>query len=219
MIGEEKDEHPTLGAALSKSIGSDSLELLVSSADVISDKLVDSGALDSIPIFGLLSGGYKATKEIRKYLFTRSLEQFLRQLNATTKEEREAFVRKLENDGELERFGETFLLILDRVDSASKPKIYGRILAAHISGKIPSFTKVKRLVAIVNRIYVEDLDYLRSFSSGVQKDADVAVSLFSAGFLSNTGFDGGGIDQSQEPGGLTYALNEYGELLLAHGFE
>lgn len=145
--------------------------------------------------------------------------KFLQQLNSTTEEDRKSFVAGLKNSGQLERFGENVLLILSRVDDALKPRIIGRLVAAHISGKVKSYTKTMRLVAIVNRVYIEDLNYLRSFKPGVQEDDNISASLFAAGLLTNTGIDGGGADQEKKPGGYTYELNEYAELLLEHGLE
>ena len=74
-----------------------------------------------------------------------------------------------------------------------------------------------RLIAIVNRVYASDIAYLNSFQPGLPKDPDVAASLYAAGLLADTGYDGGGIDQDLEPGGFTYELNDYGKLLISYG--
>ena len=219
MNDTEKPDQPELGAALSRSIGGDGIELIVTSADIMVDTVISSGTLDGIPVVGLLTKGLKSAKEIRDELYLRKIVKFLQELNAVTKAERDTFVRDLEKDGKTERFGETMLLILDRMGDSSKPAIAGRILAAHISGKISSYTQAMRLVAIVNRVYAEDIAYLSSFRSGLQSDEDIAASLFASGLLANTGFDGGGADQNINPGGYTYDLNEYGRLLIAHGME
>jgi hypothetical protein len=178
--------------------------------------LFSSGALDGVPILGLLSGGVKAVKEVRDQLYLKKVIRFLQELRVTTEARRGDFVRQLEEDGQLERFGETILLILDRIDDASKPVIIGRILAAHIAGEIALFGKAMRLVAIVNRVYSADIVYLTSFHPGVQHDVDVAEALFAAGLLRNTGFDGGSLDEDLEPSGYTYELNEYGRMLVSY---
>jgi hypothetical protein len=144
----------------------------------------------------------------------KKLIKFLQGLEETSKEERAGFVSKLEEDGQTEYFGETILLILDRIDDSEKSTIVGRILAAHISGKIQSFVKTKRLIAIINRAYTADLSYLASFQPGVQKDHDVAASLSAAGLLENIGIDGGNVEPGS--GGYIYDLNTYGRLLVTH---
>jgi hypothetical protein len=217
MTDADKPDQLELGTALSLSIGSDKLDVLVSSADVLSDKLITTGAFDGVPIVGMLTGGVKFAKAIRDHLYLKKIVSFLNELNATTKEGRDAFVKTLEKSGKIETFGSTILLILDSIDDASKPAIVGRIIAAHISGKITSLPQAMRLVAIVNRVYPTDIEYLSSFRPGLPDDEDIASSLYAAGLLSNTGFDGGGSDQDIKPGGFTYDLNEYGRLLIAYG--
>jgi hypothetical protein len=217
MNGNDEPEPLSPGVALSRSIGSEGIELIVSSADTVIDKLFSSGALDGVPILGLLSSGLKAVKEVRDQLYLKNVFRFLQELQITTEAMRGDFVRQLEKDGQLERFGEAILLILDHSDDALKPMIVGRILAAHIAGDIALYGKAMRLVAIVNRVYAADIVYLKSFRPGVQHDVDVAEALFAAGLLRNTGFDGGGVNQELEPGGYTYELNEYGQLLVTHG--
>ncbi|NOX74963.1 MAG: hypothetical protein GXP03_15535 [Alphaproteobacteria bacterium] len=219
MNGTDEPNQLSPGVALSRSIGNDGMDFILSSADTLFDKLISSGAIDGVPVVGLLSGAVKSVREVRDYLYLKKVINFLQGLDATTKVERNDFVCKLEKDGRMETFGETILLILESIDEATKPAIVGRILAAHISGKIASYDQAMRLVAIVNRVYVTDIAYLSSFCAGLPEDEDVAVSLFAAGLLAQTGFDGGGADQDLKPGGNTYELNEYGCLLIAHGMK
>jgi hypothetical protein len=219
MMESEEENKPDLGGALSNSIGSGGVDLITASGDALIDKLISSGAIDGIPIIGILSSGFKAAREARDHLYLRQIVKFLMELKSTSEEDRTSFVCGLKKKGELERFGENVLLILSRVDDGLKPRIIGRLMAAHISGKIKSYTKTIRLVAIVNRVYAEDLNYLRSFKPGLQKDDNISASLFAAGLLANTGIDGGGADQEKYPGGYTYELNEYAELLLEYGLK
>lgn len=60
--------------------------------------------------------------------------------------------------------------------------------------------------------------YLRSFVNGTQGDMKpIAESLFSAGLLSNGGFDGGSAVGND--GGTVFYINEYGELLVKYGLD
>lgn len=207
------------GNALTTSIGSDSIDLLATVADTTIDAAISSGALDGVPIVGLISGGFKAQKEIRELLYLKKVIRLLEGVGSTSRAERAEFVRKLQERNEFERFGETILLILERVDDATKPTIIGRILAAHMKGDIPSYERAMRLVAMIDRAYTVDLNYLRNFVSGVQRGEGqlIAATLAAVGLLSGTGFDGGGFDQEAEPGGTTYAVNDYGTMLVTFG--
>jgi hypothetical protein len=69
----------------------------------------------------------------------------------------------------------------------------------------------------VSRCYAEDLELLRNFSNGVQREkTPIAESLFAAGLLSNGGMDGGNFSDPLS-GGIIFNLNEYGDLLKRFG--
>ncbi|MBK0401222.1 hypothetical protein H0I76_18640 [Limibaculum sp. M0105] len=193
------------------------MDALAVLGDTALDAAIESGALDSIPILGLITSGTRAAREIRDALYLRKIVRLLRELQTVDADVRKDFIKNLGDKAELERFGENILLILDRAEDSEKPAIVGRIIAAHIVGQIASYSKAMRLVAMVDRAYVADLDYLKDFAPGVQRDRDVAASLSAIGFLSNRGFDGGGANQETNPGGYVYELNEYGEMLRRYG--
>lgn len=208
------------GQALSASIGSESFDLVATVGDTAVDAAITSGVLDGVPILGLASSAYKAQREIRDHLYMKKVVGLLQGIGSTTSAaDRDRFVEKLQQRGEYDRFGETILLLLEQVDDARKPSIMGRILAAHMSGKISSYDQAMRLVSMVNRTYAVDLGYLKTFTAGVQRGegVEIASSLAAVGLLANAGFDGGGFDQTAEPGGLRYGLSDYGRLLLEHG--
>lgn len=215
MTDEVEKDPGSLGVGLSSSIGSESFELIANTSDLVLDKIISSGALDGVPIVGLLTGGFKAVREVRSQIFLNKVVRFLKELNLSTDAERIAFVERLQRQDRMESFGANILLILERTDDLSKPKIMGKILAAHISGKIDQLSEAMRLVAIVNRVYAPDLLFLLSFQPGLQEHDDVAASLQAAGLLRHTGIDGG--DAMDGSGGYMYDLNKYGQLLITHG--
>jgi hypothetical protein len=114
-------------------------------------------------------------------------------------------------------FGETLLLLIDRADSLEKPSILGRLLKHHILGNI-SYEDAMRLSFIVDRVYMSDLNYLTSFTSGIQSNPDIAASLQSAGLLNWAGMDGGNLGEPSS-GGVIYELNDYGKMLLQYGLD
>ena len=207
-----------LGTSLWNSIKGDKLtDTFAATSDTVLD-LATSGALDGVPVVGLLAGGTRAALNIRDQLYRDKVVLFLQNLKTTTQEERDAFIASLADQKELERFGDTIMLILEQNDDLRKPGIIGRVVAAHIKGRI-DYAKAMRLAAIVNRAYAADLNYLKSFQPGFQADSpDIAASLFSAGLLADAGISGGTFDQT-ERGGTLYEMNEYGRLLVEHGLD
>lgn len=206
------------GTSLWKSITGDKLtDVFAMTSDVALDAAT-SGALDGVPVVGLLTSMARAGRGVRDQLYLRKVILFLHSLKTTSQEKRDAFIASLSNQKELERFGDTITLILEQNDDLRKPGIIGRVIASHIEGHI-EYAKAMRLAAIVNRAYAADLDYLKSFEPGVQVHSpDIAASLFSAGLLANAGMDGGTFDQDGS-GGALYEMNEYGRLLVRYGLD
>lgn len=206
-----------LGSSLNDSIASDNLvDLLANASDVGLDALISSGALDGIPIFGTLRGTWKTVSDVRNYLYLRNIARFLQDLSTTSAEDQTRFINLLKDRGEIERFGENILLLLDRIDDIEKPSIVCMIMAALVRDEI-QYEIAMRLSAIIGRCYAQDLSYLRTFKDGVQGQMfEIAESLYSAGLLSMAGLDGG-ISENPNSGGTVFVLNQYGKLLVKYG--
>jgi hypothetical protein len=198
-----------VSTSLIESIRSERLtDALASAADIGTEAVSEA----KIPGISTLVGIYRAQKQVRQNLELRNVIRFLQSLETTSAERRREFTDRLRREGKASEFGENNLLILSRVDDIKKPEMIGRLMAAHIDGNIP-FGKAMRLVAIVNRCYVQDLAYLQAFKRGVQRSGtDIAASLFSAGLLADCGLDSGDY-ADPESGGTVYDLNEYRRLL------
>ena len=206
----------SLEESLVRSIGSESLaDEFATIADVVIDATVESGALEGVPIIGLLVGGMKARRDIRKNLFVRKVCLFLKELSSLPIDKRRDFARQFDTKEESHKFGEAVLLLLERAEDMKKPQLNGRIMSAHVLGKIDR-RQAMRLCAIIDRCYTGDLEHLRGFRNGPQGAmTPIAESLFSAGLLSNGGLDGGSLDG--DDGGVIYCINEFGHMLLKHG--
>ena len=215
MAKEAIDLDTSVGGALATSITSEeTINAFATVADVGLDAAINSGAFDGVPIFGVATGLYRTGRHIKNELFLRKTARFLSGLSDVSPEKRERFLENLREKGKTEEFGETILLILDRIDDVKKPLIIGRLFAAHVEGKL-TYEQAMRLAAIVNRCYAPDLDFLTRFKPGTQGELEpIADSLFSTGLLLDCGLDGG---TASEPGGTIYALNHYAELLLKYG--
>ena len=211
------DTNTSSGRLLTTSIASpETFDALVTLSDVGIDAAITSGAFDGVPIVGILTGLARAGRHIKDELLVRKIARFLDGLSSTTHEARQQFVDRLRANGKFDEFGETILLILDRIDDAKKPSIIGHLMAAHVEDKI-TYDEAIRLVAIVNRCYAPDLDYLAKFQPGPQgQKQEIADALFSAGLLRNCGIDGGTIGDAVS-GGTVYDINRYAEMLIEHG--
>ncbi|MCR0981803.1 hypothetical protein [Roseomonas populi] len=209
------------GTSLSRSIGSDSLkDVLATSGDIGLNAAVDSGALDGVPVLNVLTGLYKAQRDVRQVLYQRKIARFLKGLDSTSAAEREKFTNDLEKSGKLEEFGETILELIDKSDEVRKPRIVGRIMAAHISGSI-SYEQAIRVSTMINRVFLDDLNFLANFVWGFPSDFDreIAASLAAAGFLRSDGTDLGGIGGSLSSSKIRYRRTRYGDIVVEYGLE
>jgi len=207
------DDHDLPSIGLVSSIGSPALtDALASAADLGLDLAIESGALDQVPIFGMLVSFYRAKRSISEKTLLKKARQFLVGISSLTKQERHAFSDGLIASGEVDNFSERVFLLLEQADDFSKPELMGRIVANFIRGGY-DVDVCFMLCSAVNRSYSKDLYRLRDFRTGVQREPEAAERLFAAGLLTNGGFDGGGADQEKQPGGTIYHLSNLGELL------
>lgn len=206
----------SLDESLVRSIASGSLaDEFATITDVVVDATVESGALEGVPIIGLLVGAMKAGRDIRKNLFVRKVCLFLKELSSLPIDKRRDFAQQFDTKEECHKFGEAVLLLLERAEDMKKPQLIGRIMSAHVLGELDR-RQAMRLCMIIDRSYTQDLEHLRGFRNGAQGAmTPIAESLFSAGLLSNGGLDGGSADG--DDGGVIYCINEYGYMLLKHG--
>lgn len=212
----EQTPPDSLDESLVRSIASESLaDEFATIADVVIDATVESGALEGVPIIGMLFGGVKAVWDVRKKLFVRKVCHFLKELSSVPADKRRDFAQQFATKEECHKFGEAVLLLLERAEDMKKPQLIGRIMSAHILGEIDR-RQAMRLCAIIDRCYTGDLEHLRGFRNGPQGAmTPIAESLFSAGLLSNGGLDGGSADG--DDAGVIYCINEFGYMLLKHG--
>lgn len=188
----------------------DLLDAAAALSDIAFDKLIDEGALDGVPIAGPLIALFRVGRTISSKLYAKKLQRFLREIGSMTREERHVFSVRLYASGEAERFAEAVFLFLENADEMGKPAILGRVVAQFVRGDL-TLVDCQRLCLSVNRAYTADLQLLNNYKDGVQVDKEGAEALFSAGLLSNVGFDGG--SRLGSDGGIIFALNRFGKLL------
>ncbi|MCI5040275.1 MAG: hypothetical protein MRY81_11385 [Donghicola eburneus] len=219
MSEEDQDTvHPNLGLAVSETLVSDeTTQAFATLADTGIDLAIHQGAFDGVPVLGILTGVLKAGRKIKDEIEYRNIVRFLLGLSDTSQKERERFVAKRLEEDSLSDFGENILLLLERVDDVKKPEMIGRLMAACIQGHL-SYSDAMRLAAVVNRSYFSDLLILHENRDDLGSlNKDVQAALFSVGLMKSQGLFSGS-EKDPEAGGVGYAINSYGELLLRYGW-
>lgn len=198
--------------SLTRSVATESLaDLLGNISETAIDSVIESGSLRDIPVIGTITGLMKAGRDIRSALFLRKVAVFLQEMSQTSLQDRLRFVTQLDSEEKQHEFGQAILMLLDRSEDITKPRLIAKVISAHIHGNI-DYSKAMRLCAIIDKCYTQDLTLLREFKEGTQgKSTPIAESLLAAGLLSNGGFDGGTVEGND--GGVIYVMNEYGSFL------
>lgn len=203
-------------ASLVPSIASASMaELLALGADAALDAAIESGALNGIPLVGLVCGVARTHRDLRERFMLQKLGRFLYSAAALSPEERDRFRLGFETKAEQDEFGARMLILVERADDLQKPKILGRLLVAHARGAF-SRQSLLRMALMVDRSFIDDLYLLKTFREGGMASVE-AQALISAGFLHLTVIDGGSATKDGFVGGNQYAISNYGRLLAEHG--
>ena len=188
-------------------------------AELVLDSIVKEGVLRDIPVVNTLDSLRKIPGAIKQQLITNKIKKFWEELSNLSSEERREFVEWMnQNPKQKAVVGETVLLLIDSENNVKKPLIIARLLEHCSLGNI-SDENIRELVRRVNRVYnMSDLNYLTSFTYGIQSNPHIAASLQSAGLLNWAGMDGGYLGEPSS-GGVFYELNDYGRMLLDYGLD
>ncbi|MGZ9724267.1 hypothetical protein [Rhizobium miluonense] len=193
----------------------------------ISDGLVDVfadgadiviGLAEGIPGVGVAVKAAKLYGTIRDRIFMRQVEGFLRELDKTSKAERNAFLQDLDDGGKAERFGDTVTLMLAQLDNLEKSTIIGRLYSAAIRGDV-ELQVAERVSGMVSRVFISDLPILSQYrEAAFIEDDTVVAGLAAIGLLRSS--------QPQQSAfavgnshGAYYQLSDFGAILIRYGLE
>lgn len=207
----------SLENSLIRSIESENLKSLSKDlTEATIDSVIKNETLKDIPIVGALAKTYSIGKDIRNYFYIRKVSRFLYQLKDISSEEREEFLNKLDESNNLQEFGETVLLLLERSDHLYKPILIGNIIKALIQNEL-HHEKAMRICMMIDRSYYRDLIYLRDNESNLDLNKTIAEQLKVQGFLSvrKDNFELGADEKKYN----IYYLNELGEAFLKFAFK
>lgn len=135
-------------------------DLSVETADLLLNSILEGELIDDIPFVGLVTKTIKVGKSVKEYFFIKKIVSFLFELQDYSMQERKDFTNRIQNsDSSKEKFGETIIIIIDRLDSVEKAQIVGRLTSNLINQKL-SREECLRFCRIVERSFLEDLKAL-----------------------------------------------------------
>lgn len=188
-------------------------------SEVVLDSFLKDGLLKEIPGINLLLAFFKTGKQMMDYAYKKKLAAFINGYASLPKRTVKRVEKAIEDPAKLRDLGDDLLLILDKADKIVKAELIGKVFKMFWFGDISSSTFF-RLCHMINRSFYDDLLFLTKFTDAKTVitsfsdiiDDTILDELFSAGWLSNLGIDGGTFDGKDS--GTRYGLNSYGEIII-----
>lgn len=134
-------------AALTNSVVKENISTVAQDiAEIALDMTLDEGVLKEIPLVSWLIKAVGIGRGIRDRLFLKKVMLFLSEAGRISATDREAFANRLSGDPKLaDTYGETALLLLDKIAQTSKAQFMGYAFRRFVQGAIDE--------VILNRIY------------------------------------------------------------------
>ncbi len=148
------------------------------------DQLLDDGVLRSFPIVGFAKGLFKTVSNVREYMFTKKLYEFLNNLHGFDERKRKRFEKIISKDKGKKRIGERLLFLLERMDEVEKAKMLSRAFKAYLDEVIDR-ELFMRLCTAIDKIQVEDVKVMVRVEGNLDEvDYCVRDSLVGTGMFS-----------------------------------
>ena len=182
------------------------------------DYFFAEGIIKEIPVLKTVIALFKSGKALKDYFSNVKIRAFLTGCQELSDKKISKFNKNLENVKKQQEIGLQTLLIVDNMDRLEKAKLVGKLFVLLIEKEVDEEFYM-RLCHMIDKSYYDDLLSLKLFESSktiltsVNSKVETIVleSLFSTGFISECGIDGGNFERIEE--GTIYRINDYGEAL------
>lgn len=187
-------------------LNDDNKNLLATVGDAGLDAIITGGALDGVPILGVLNGIFKVTKNFQMRRLYKKMVLFLYGTSDFSQRDKEKFLHEY-TEANKEKGSEALLTVIDKIDNANKIGILCNLMRAKINEEI-SIDNFVRLCQVIERLPYVDFKNLVKYKVDYSELGTDDV-LYSSGVIYNSVIDANGGDK--------YKLNYMGKLLLRYG--
>lgn len=195
---------PKLGKIIpSEENANDPFDKLIDLLSGVADALIQTSALDGVPVVGTLIGSVRVWAGWRERIFEEKVRSFIDEAKSAPQDYRDRLAKALGSVAKQRKFGKHLILLLERADDLDKPRLIARVWLRIAAGTMTP-TQGMLLMSIIDRALMPDLEYLVTFKDGVQADPAAAHRLAAAGLLDQAGVDGGLMDWSENNGGILF---------------
>lgn len=177
------------------------------------DQGIKNDLLKDIPVLGLLVSSYKTVVNIKDFRLTRKVFRFLYNLQDTTAEQRQKFVKKYV-EANREDTASSLLDILEKLNNDNAVPLVCNLMKAVINEDL-AVVQFNRLVIAIQRTAFTDLTQLSKYVNDYDEDG-LSDALQAAGLIYQSVYDGGNADTGESSSKFKISPNGY--LLLKYGF-
>lgn len=151
--------------------------------EVALDHILDDDTIKDIPIVRSIIGVIKTAASIRDRALVKKLILFLSPLGSVPSEIRGQFKARMNVDEEFKKkVGEKLLLIIERLDDMSKPKLVANAFQAYMEGEI-DFEMFQRLTGAIDKSFYSDIMALKSRGGPNALSPQSKVELSNSGII------------------------------------
>lgn len=187
-------------------LSNDKKDLIATVGDTSIDAVVSNGALDGIPILGILNGIYKVGKNVQTLRLCKKVAKFLYDTNSISQSDKERFIKEYTEINK-EKGAELLLNVIDKIDNINKIECLANMMRAKVNGEI-SIENFVRLCLVIEKLPYVDFCNLEKYKQDYSEVGTDDI-LLSAGVIYNSIIDANDGDK--------YKLNYIGKLLLRYG--
>ncbi len=159
-------ENESVQENLLESVGNDYtkdalVDLGDSLLDSASEALLDSDVLTKLPVLGGIIAFSKGVLLFRDRSYVRKLLYFLSETSGVSEADKEKYRKKLESKPqEAQKAGAVILDVIDKVTSAEKAAMVGKVMRAFIREEGLAGNQVIQLAEMIEKSYLSDLQAL-----------------------------------------------------------
>lgn len=181
------------------------------------DSLLEEGILKDIPFFGTVIKMSSIIGSVRDRLFLKKVSSFLFEISKISEQDRNRFRNKIKDDKNFQsEVGENLMLLLERHEHMSKPRLLAKAFGAYIEEKI-SYNEFLKLASSIDSAFINDLLNLPSYYKNIKNiPPEIGDSLYRSGLVNLSHAIDGDIVQANSPMGYTttqYLKNDTGTML------
>jgi Cdc6-like AAA superfamily ATPase len=130
--------------------------------EIALDSVTDNEIIKEIPVINWIAGFYNGVISIKDKLYFEKILSFIKETSKANKVDRNKFIEKTNKDLEgWDKTGKIVLDIIDKLTSADKAVIIGKLFRAYMHENDMSSDHLIHLCEIVERTYLEDLINLK----------------------------------------------------------